>query len=288
MKTMRIILAGNGQPLYKIIPALNELSHIEFVALISDSKDSLSIGQKKLFVPWEGVTEEKIKALDPDWLFQFNSNYRFTPEILQLFSCGAMNAHPGLLPEYAGYFPYQWALRNGEKATGSTLYWMTGEGDAGAIALQERIPITDQDTGLSLYSKVSNGAVRITLHALNLISLGEKLPIVPQDKFKRRIYSKHDAGASEIDWSLSALKVFNFIRAGNFVPFSSPNYVAKTHFWQEPFQVYGSRLGGRALGQAGMVSSLKDGIHIVCGDGFTVILSPHTPAPPLKIGDILG
>ncbi len=287
-KNQRLVLSGSLEPLLKLLPLLSSIQNIELVGIIADSDKDLPAAQKQIFISFDALTSKDLKALQADWLFNFDFPHRFSLELLDFFRAGAMNAHPGLLPKYAGAFPYQWALRNDEAEAGATLHWMTDGTDGGAIALEQTFPITDDDTGLSVYQQTIETSVQLVQNALNLISMGEKLPIMPQDKFKRRYFYPEDSKSCEIDWSISARKIFNFVRAGNFAPHSSPSYVAQTHLFQKTFQIRNCSLGERALGQAGMVSSLKNGTHIVCGDGFTVILGTDTPTPPLKVGDILG
>lgn len=261
---------------------------MDLVLVLTESKAELPADYKSIFHPLNKYEELLYKKLQPDWLFHLDSQVIFSSNFLDIFRCGAVNAHPGILPNYAGLFPYQWAIRNDEIEAGATLHWITEDLESGPIALQEIFKISDEDTGLSVYQKSHLGCLSVIQKALRTIDRDEKLPIIPQDKFKRKYYSLSDSVASEIDWSGSARRVFNFIRAGNFFPENSPSYTAKTHFKQATFPLQKVKLGTRALGVSGMVSSLKNGIHVVCGDGFTVILPEDTEVPPLKVGDILG
>lgn len=286
MTTKKLILAGSSETLSEIIPKLSQYPNLELTNVLSDTSDFLSADLKKLFFPLSEYNA--LKNLEADWLFHLGTETVFSPDFLDSFHAGAVNAHPGLLPHYAGMFPYQWAIRNDETETGATLHWITEGLDTGPIALQESFKIQEEDTGYSVYQKSRTACLNLIFKGLKAINRNEKLPILPQDKFKRKYYSLSDSLPSEVDWSSSSRRVFNFIRAGNFGSSPSPSYTAKSHFKLSPFSILHATLGERALGVPGMVSSLKDGIHVVCGDGFTVILSKDTETPPLKVGDILG
>ncbi len=288
MTAKNIILAGSSEMLAKLLPKMESFSNLNLLSVLTESAENLPAEWKKIYFPLSEYNALKPRELKADWLFHLGSNTVFNTEFLDAFHGGAINAHPGILPDYAGMFPYQWAIRNDEIEAGATLHWITEGLDTGPIALKETFKIYDDDTGLSIYTKCMAACLNLTLKALKTINSNEKLPIVPQDKFKRKYYSVSDALASEVDWSSSSRKVFNFIRAGNFRPGDSPSYTAKSHFQLSPFPIFSAQLGERALGVAGMVSSLKEGIHVVCGDGFTVVLASDTEIPPLKVGDILG
>jgi len=54
---------------------------------------------------------------------------------------GCVNVHPSLLPRYRGPSPIQWALLNGEKATGITIIRMNEKMDGGDVLYQEETMI---------------------------------------------------------------------------------------------------------------------------------------------------
>lgn len=66
----------------------------------------------------------------------------------------AINAHPSLLPDYAGRFPAEWAIIRGETITGITLIKMSPRFDTGDILVQKTISIDPTDTRDSLYQKL--------------------------------------------------------------------------------------------------------------------------------------
>src|SRR5512136_1488330 len=57
-----------------------------------------------------------------------------------------VNVHASLLPRYRGAAPIAWAVLNGDSATGATIMLMAEELDAGAICMQQEIPIEPSQT----------------------------------------------------------------------------------------------------------------------------------------------
>jgi folate-dependent phosphoribosylglycinamide formyltransferase PurN len=55
----------------------------------------------------------------------------------------SVNLHSSLLPAFAGWDPYFWALLNGEQEAGATLHLMADTVDAGEMIAQERFSLGD-------------------------------------------------------------------------------------------------------------------------------------------------
>lgn len=73
----------------------------------------------------------------------------------------AINAHQSLLPNYAGRFPAQWVILNGETETGVTLIKMSQKFDKGEILIQSKINILPTDTSNTLYTKLYNLSAKL-------------------------------------------------------------------------------------------------------------------------------
>src|SRR5574341_1452310 len=94
--------------------------------------------------------------------------------------------------------------------------------DTGAIVGVLRFPIRPDDTGLSLFSRCLATGAELFARIVNQILRGETLADVPQDLRRRRLYRHRDALDGRIDWSDTAEKIVDFVRAGNYEPFASP------------------------------------------------------------------
>lgn len=161
-----------------------------------------------------------------DWIININSTVVLPASVLALARIGAINMHPGRLPEYAGLHTHQWALRQGEKSFAATIHFMEARLDTGDIIMQREFEISPKDTGLTLYHKCMREGIRGLAEVLRLILAGEKLPRKAQDLSRYRLFRHGDALDERIDWTQSAVEIERFIRAGNYMPLKSPTYTA--------------------------------------------------------------
>jgi methionyl-tRNA formyltransferase len=214
----------------------------------------------------------RLAGVSEGWLISANSTIIIPREVLELFEGRSLNLHPGLLPEYAGLHTHQWAIRNGEREFGVTVHRVEPQIDAGAIVGQVRFPIAPEDTGLSLFSRCLTAGRELFARIIAQITRGAALADVPQDLTRRRLYRHRDALDGRIDWNESAVRVTDFIRAGNYEPFASPSYVARLDR-VAGFEVEVLRATREAVSAAcpgAVVDVSTAGPLIACGDGATI------------------
>jgi methionyl-tRNA formyltransferase len=229
----KIVFAGSGMPLEKTLAAAVSISGIEVskAYLHNDSKDQ----RIKSFCKKHSILTGDINQLRKDcfstasiprhdYFFSVNSTIIFPPEVLAFPDYGALNMHPGRLPDYAGLHTHQWAIRNGEKCFASTLHWMETTLDTGPIAYIEHFDMRDKETGLSLFIKCLGIGAKLVVQALETVAKGNPLPRLPQDLHTRQLYKENDAMQSKIDWNWAAHKIERFIRAADYGFSQSPTY----------------------------------------------------------------
>ena len=68
-------------------------------------------------------------------------NQIFRKPLIELAPKGCLNLHSALLPKYRGLMPTFWALKNGEKETGVSVFLVDEGIDSGPIVVQKRVPI---------------------------------------------------------------------------------------------------------------------------------------------------
>ena len=155
---------------------------------------------------------ERIRDLAPDILFSFYYRDMVKREILDIPPRGCLNLHGSMLPRYRGRCPINWVLINGETQTGVTLHYMTPRPDDGDIVGRQPIPITDDDTALTLHHKATTAASMLIDDLLPGVIDGTT-PRTPQDKSKASYFGGRRPADGEIDWSQSATTVRNLVRA---------------------------------------------------------------------------
>ena len=84
---------------------------------------------------------EKIKNFKPDLLISILGNQIFKEQIFNLAPKGCLNLHTALLPKYRGLMPTFWVLKNKEKYTGVSVFYVDKGIDSGPIVVQEKIEI---------------------------------------------------------------------------------------------------------------------------------------------------
>ncbi|OGS19526.1 MAG: methionyl-tRNA formyltransferase [Elusimicrobia bacterium RIFOXYA2_FULL_40_6] len=83
---------------------------------------------------------------------------------------GTINVHFSLLPKYRGASPMQWALINGEKTTGVTIFFIDEGLDTGKVILQKEVIIEENDDFISLQDKLVKEGVILLGEAVELIN----------------------------------------------------------------------------------------------------------------------
>ena len=89
---------------------------------------------------------EYIQNLKPDLILVIGWYYMIPDSIMQIPSKGAIGIHASLLPKYRGNAPLVWAIINGEKETGISLFYFDKGVDTGDIIAQKNFSIEDTDT----------------------------------------------------------------------------------------------------------------------------------------------
>jgi len=150
--------------------------------------------------------------LQPDFLFSVYYRHMLKQPLLDLPRLGALNMHGSLLPKYRGRVPVNWVLVHGETETGVTLHYMVGKADQGDIVGQRRVPITPEDTALTLFARMTVAAEDLMREAYPLLRAGTA-PRLPQDHSQASYFGGRTPEDGRIDWTKPAPEIYNLIRA---------------------------------------------------------------------------
>jgi methionyl-tRNA formyltransferase len=138
--------------------------------------------------------------------------YRILPEkVFNLPPRGTINLHPSLLPKYRGAAPIQWALINGEEATGLTTFRIDKNIDSGEILLQEEVTIGPQENFGELSERLAELGGDLILKTVALIEKGE-MNSIPQKNQMATPAPKIRKTDCQIDWTKPARQIFNLVR----------------------------------------------------------------------------
>jgi len=153
---------------------------------------------------------EIIKGFSPQLMLCLGWYYLVPKKIREIPTMGAWGIHASLLPKYAGGAPLVWAIINGEKETGVTLFKFDDSVDGGDIIKQKKFSILFEDTIKEVYDKATKASKEMLVEVLANL---DKVTFTPQDKSKIEVWSQRSSADGIIDWSRSVIDVFNFIRA---------------------------------------------------------------------------
>lgn len=102
------------------------------------------------------------------------------PTVFDVPAHGLVNVHFSLLPRYRGAGPVQWALINGEKETGVSLFRIEKGLDTGPLYLQKSLPVLPGDDSASLRARLSGAGLELTEELVRRIE-GKTLAGRPQE-----------------------------------------------------------------------------------------------------------
>ncbi len=147
-------------------------------------------------------------------------------EILEMPKYGCVNVHASLLPKYRGAAPIQWAVIKGEKVSGVTTMHMDEGLDTGAILLQREIELAKDETGGSLFDRLSEVGAELLVETLKGLEEGSITERAQDDSLASHTgIIKKSFG--EIDFTRPAEEIECLIRGLNPWPSAFGHYNGK-------------------------------------------------------------
>lgn len=160
----------------------------------------------------DDVWVRTMQKIRPDLIIVCGWQRLLSPAILAIPPKGVVGFHSSLLPHYRGRAPVNWAIINGEKKTGVTMFYCDAKADSGAIISQKAFPITLRDTCATVYNKSAKAACALLTKYLPRIAKDRVLPL-PNLSRRYRVWPKRTPEDGRIRWNAPALKIHNWIRA---------------------------------------------------------------------------
>jgi len=179
---------------------------------------------------------------------------------------GTIQYHPSLLPKYRGPSSINWPISRGEKETGLSIFRPTDGLDEGAVILQKKTPIGDNDTlGQVYFERLFPMGVQAMLEAADLVVSG-KHKETEQDESQASYEGWFREAEARIHWSSHVDFIHNLIRA------SDPAPGAWTTLNGVKLQLFDSRKElvrtfGAVKGKIGEVVEAKDGRLVISAQG---------------------
>jgi methionyl-tRNA formyltransferase len=206
-----------------------------------------------------------------DLLFAVNWRFMIPKKVYSKLSVGGYIFHDSLLPIYRGFSPTVWAIINGEKQTGVSLFEIAEEVDAGDLVDQKRIPILHEDTIQTVMTKVTSGYLELLERNLtNIVS--RKITKKSQDNQKATFTCKRIPSDNKIEWNNSSISIYNLIRGvthpytGAFTNFEGKKLIIWSAKILEHYRIYCGRIPGRIVERIP-----GEGVVVLTGNGAILI-----------------
>ncbi len=208
-----------------------------------------------------------LRKYEPDIIVVAAFGQILSKEILDMPKYGCINVHASLLPKYRGAAPIQWAVINGDFVTGVTIQRMDVGIDTGDIVTAREVPIAPDETGGSLFDKLSVEGARLCIEAMEMIENGTAV-YTPQDHAKATHTSMISKDLGCIDWNRPAKEIECLVRGLN--PWPS----AYTHLEQKTLKIWKSAVVDESTDlPPGCVERVTGGeIRVQTGEGILALL----------------
>jgi methionyl-tRNA formyltransferase len=191
---------------------------------------------------------------------------------------GTIQYHPSLLPKYRGPSSINWPISRGEKETCLTIFRPTDGLDEGAVILQKRTPIGENDTlGTVYFERLFPMGVDAMLEAADLV-VANKHKEIEQDESQASYEGWFREAEAKIHWAQHVDAIHNLIRGADPAP------GAWTTLEGVKLQLFDSRKElvrtfGAVKGKIGEIVEVKDGRLVITAQGGRIL------AGKAKLGD---
>ena len=179
---------------------------------------------------------------------------QFAPQaFVNIPTHGTIQYHPSLLPKFRGPSSINWPLIKGETETGLTIFRPSDGLDEGAVILQKRTPVSDDDTlGTVYFDRLFPMGVAALLEAADQVIAGKHKEAL-QDEARASYEGWCREGEARINWASHVDFIHNLIRG------CDPAPGAWTTHNGEKLQLFGSkkhraRTFGTVKGKVGEVT----------------------------------
>ncbi|MGI8401542.1 MAG: formyltransferase family protein [Gemmatimonadaceae bacterium] len=223
---MRIVFIGCVEFSYSALEHLLTLPEAEIVAVVTRERSDFNADFRSLrplaeangipYFLWaedgDSSILEWLSGFNPDVAYCFGWSRLLSSAVLALPRNGIVGFHPTELPMNRGRHPLIWALALGLRETASTFFFMGDAPDSGPILSQVKLAIHEDDDARSLYSRVTNTALK-QLTALTRGLADGTMVAVPQDAMRAGYWRRRTPADGRIDWRMSGRSIRNLVRA---------------------------------------------------------------------------
>lgn len=209
---------------------------------------------------------EMVMAAKPDMIVVVAFGQLLPKSLLEGPKHGCINVHASLLPKYRGAAPIQWAVIEGEEKTGVTIMQLDEGLDTGDIIAVKEVALAPDETGGSLFDKLSITGAELCVRTVADIEQG-KAVFTKQDETLATKTGLITKQMGEIDFSNGAVQIERLIRGLN--PWPS----AYTYIHGKQLKIWKAAVKTEKCTQAAgtVLEEGKNGIMVATGESILCI-----------------
>ena len=169
------------------------------------------LGITYMNIPRASLKEYFMGITSNSLIISAHNSYIFPAEVIDKPNLTIYNMHIALLPKYRGMNAATWAIYNREEFAGVTWHIVKAKIDSGAILLQEKIRIDEDDTAMKLMLKCFNAGCRLFRENLEGFLSGGLVPHEGDSSGENRLYLAKDLpndGYANLNWDFGQLWAF--------------------------------------------------------------------------------
>jgi len=216
--------------------------------------------------PSASAAHARINEIRPDIGFVCGWYWLLDASTLGLVRSGLWGIHNSLLPKYRGGAPLVWAIMNGDRVVGSTVFRISSGMDDGPVLHQVRVSLRQEQTVADALTLIEQKLLEELPAKWKQLLRGT--PSVRAQREKNATYcGQRTEEDGAIDWHASASKIHNFIRA------QTPPYPGAFSYWQkERITILRSKVfAGTYFGTPGQIlRRTHEALIVACGENTAI------------------
>ncbi len=279
----RVIFMGTPEYAASILQGLIEAKDVEVVAVYT--QPDKPVGRKALMTPppvkvlaekaeipvfqpsrlREDTVVDELKSIPCDLIIVAAYGQILPKAVLEHAPC--VNLHASILPAYRGASPIQQSLLHNDAKTGVSAMWMDEGLDTGGIIRILEVPIGPDEMVESLYKRLTDAAVELTL---DVVRHWDRSSAAPQNDAEATHCRKITKSEGLIDFG-DAREIYNRYRA--YTPWPGIHLESGLKIKEMALEEETSR------GDAGKIIAIgKESILVQCGTGSLRLFRVQAPS----------
>ena len=217
------------------------------------------------------IALEKIKKINPDLNVVVAYGQIIPSSIIFLPKYNSINVHFSLLPKYRGASPIQWALLNGERKTGVTIFELNERMDEGDILTKEEVDIHPEEGASELEARLAQKGAELLIKTIAKIG---KIKPQKQDHSQATYAPRIKKEDGRIKWEKNAIFIERLVKA--YTPWPS----AYTFLADRRIKILKGKkeaFKGQSSSQGEILEVKKKGIEVCCGDASVFLIENLQP-----------